>query len=62
MAVLKSFGVTGGADAKNLDDNKRAHIKGKKHCLLSVELTFESIFMCIYREPVSYFAFTEFDH
>ena len=29
MAVLKSFGVTGGADAKNLDDNKRAQIKGK---------------------------------
>ena len=30
MAVLKSFGVTGGADAKTLDDNQKAQIKGKK--------------------------------
>ncbi|XP_020627355.1 ubiquitin carboxyl-terminal hydrolase 16-like [Orbicella faveolata] len=27
LAVLKSFGVTGGADAKTLDDNKRTQIK-----------------------------------
>ena len=33
MAVLKSFGVTGGADAKTLDDNKRAQIKGKRRLL-----------------------------
>lgn len=29
VAVLKSFGVTGGADAKHLDENKRAQVKGK---------------------------------
>jgi len=28
--VLKSFGVTGGADAKTLADDKRAQIKGKR--------------------------------
>ena len=60
--MLKSFGVTGGADAKNVDDNKKAQIKGKKHSLFSVELKFESNLMCIYRESVSYFAFTELDH
>ena len=26
--MLKSFGVTGGDDAKNLDDNERAQVKG----------------------------------
>ena len=28
--MLKSFGVDGGADAKTLDDNKRAQIKGER--------------------------------
>ena len=26
--MLKSFGVTGGDDSKNLDDNERAQVKG----------------------------------
>lgn len=40
--MLKSCGVTGGADAKNFDENKRAQVKGKVHYVsVFVALTFK---------------------